>query len=561
MRVYARAPPRLPCSVVKLVPQRRGAKVAALALLAACRSEHREPPGPNVGPSAAPSVSAASPTESAMRARIASLGRVHGAPLRVPGVAGGDDRWLVLVGDESEARAAWIASPKDAKPIDDFPFGVRLLDAHVAGDRAELRVETRSFLDQPAGLRAIVAVDLAQARVVPAVMPELARGAAALVARDAAAPKSASREALVKAVEKLDAALASAHAEARVFRVWQGRFVEARGPFADLDAKGRADVHAFLTAHQGAWKCADTMCEASDGTVVFDPSTTPPRASALVLRPAPPPARGAGVGEARRSVASSTSHAALPWLRERAGATAEELGEAPLATAGGTIAVGTTPPEPGARGASTVAYLTVVEGGSGRVFPLRAFAPEEKAEVRFLDFDGDGRTDVLFRTTFLEDGVERASTLAFRAPHPSIEDEGAREPALALYAMAPSLDDAVRAILASETRGVDPVDACQLALRAKSPAGLRGAAVADARVITFNEPGDPSERPASVRASDATAEALRGFVGCPLVCDKDRPFCRYLPKDEADKPYMEYFWFTWASGHARLAGLARYTGS
>jgi hypothetical protein len=84
--------------------------------------------------------------------------------VHVPANGDRGPRWLVFLGTDDEARAAWLVDEQgDGVPVDEWPPGVRVLGGVVDERLAYLWIETLEAIGQPAGIRAPLAVSIAGA--------------------------------------------------------------------------------------------------------------------------------------------------------------------------------------------------------------------------------------------------------------------------------------------------------------------------------------------------------------------------------------------------------------
>jgi hypothetical protein len=131
------------------------------ALAVACRSGPKAPPDADAGtagsdPSLASAPAAPDPA-TVIAAFAAAHGGHHAGPFPIP-----TGRWLFFVGG-NVAHAAWIASmsPATSSPVFeaiDLPRAVRVVDVVVHDATAYVMLESVAALDQPAGLRGVIAV-------------------------------------------------------------------------------------------------------------------------------------------------------------------------------------------------------------------------------------------------------------------------------------------------------------------------------------------------------------------------------------------------------------------
>jgi len=516
---------------------------------------------------------------------LAGHGLPHVQPMSLPRDSRGRERWLAFVGTSEVALGAWrVARAPDgtveAAPVPRWPAGVRVLGGVVEHGTTYVLLESLAVLDQPAGLRAtwidgaersspFEASPLALSGVTDVadlgsrvqnrpqiITPE--GGTGTLLATLHAA--STSSEALVRSLSAEGADL---------YVAWQSLFLERSGHVDRGETSpGPTTERALAIVRDalGTQACGPDTCEAwSDrgrAVVRFAPEGGRWVVRALI-EDAPASRTSApstAANPAHEVEASTTEDATAEVLRARVRETKQLLGEAPLASTGGTIGVALTDAAPDAP------CVVVREGASARLFPLdvgavRAEANEVTWSVGFADVDGDGRTDVALRMNATRaDGAPLAWTQVFLAPPPSIQASSV-DPDLpsAFVAMnTPDAKAAARAAASLPPHGVPHDDACRLLSAASTPAGFRRVSSADARLLLFQEPGRPTWRPKIVTRDKVASDQVRGLSAhcAELSCSATRPYCAWASATDS-----EHAWFGWGSdGTLELMGAADYDG-
>lgn len=512
-----------------------------------------------------------------MAAAMSTHGEPHAQPLALAPEASGRQRWLAFTGSADVALGAWhVTRATDGTvtvvPVDHWPTGVRVLGGILSGGVAYVLLETRAVLDQPGGLRGVwidggrspfdvspLALadvhdldDLAARLGQPPSLGTATRNAVSLLSTLRAA--STSSGALVKA-------LASEGAD--VGALWQSTFVQKQ---AHLDGQGAAPspladralaiVHDALETQACGVDACESWTERGRAVVRFVVEGGRWMIHSVVEDAVAPRATTPGM---RHEVdASMDSDVTATVLRERAHEVQQVLGQAPLTAAGGTIGVGLTDLEPG------VPAIAVREGDAARVFlvdapPLHG-APAPVWDVAFADVDGDGRTDVVLRMVGKrDDTTPLAWTQVFLAPPASVQPTTlAPDLATALATMdAPDSHAAAHAAATLPARGVSREDACRVLSTARTPAGFRRVATADARVLLFDQPGMPTWRPKVVPSAKVGPGDVRDLgVHCPdIECSATRPYCVWSAGADS-----QHAWFGWADGQLALVGVADYDG-
>jgi hypothetical protein len=492
-------------------------------------------------------------------------GDPHSTPIYIPAKPKDVEHWLAFVGGDS-ALSAWLVTPSDDKhlisQIGEWPTGLRVRDAFVeAGNHgfagndtssnAYLLVESLPGLGQPAGLRAIVRVDISEAQYVSSVSRDEALIAPSAGLADTAKVKpvldavSAEEDAVIKLLsdeqsEQLAALLgkkdvAAADLAALVPKAglgvatqWQKVFVNPVGKAATAD-----DLRALIAGR--SWECHYATCDAADELAVLGAED-----GHLVIREIlrSPPPLGVPTAGARKVIAASpTTEATAKAVRALGTLDAKVVAEAPFG-AHGTI---------GVAGSGSDRMLIVRDGGYVMKGSGHADEDTPPDQLRFLDVDGDGYTDVA-STTKTEEGEQ---VFFFDTP---LSAEGGDVAAGMAAIGAKDLDDAVARALALTDKPVTPAAACALLAPIKNARTLKKAGP-HARVYAFTEPGEPEIGHADVGKS--SGKELHADLGsCDLACDPVRPVCSM-----GEMPGVDYFLFTWNGDKLELLVAAVYRGA
>ena len=536
----------------------------------------RAAPPPSTTSSPLPDSVPAWPT--ALSTVLASRGDPHAQPIALPPDARGRSRWLVFSGPVDVAWGAWRVAraadgTTDVEPVDRWPVGVRVLGAVVEGGVAYVLLESVGVLDQPAGLRAAW-IDTSGGpspfESSPMALADV-RDTTELASRvkhppsrehDAAGLLATLRTASAS-TGSLSSVLAAEGADVRI--AWQSLFTQRVGHFDGPAAASSPLASAMLAVVREALAtqaCGTDACEAWTETgravVRFGRQD-----SHWVIREViedAPVARAPPVGLPLHAVpAAADASETEAILRARAREVRQVLGQAPLATSGGTIGVGLTDLDPDAP------VVALREGAAVRVFAIDADAVRgESGDARwdaaFADVNGDGRTDVVMKWSGTGvGGLPLSWSQAFIAPAPSVQAstlEADLASALVLIE-APDAGAAARAATSLPLRTVSHDDACRLLGAAATPAGFRRHASGDARVFHFDEPGMPTWRPKVVPLAKLANDDVRDVaMHCAdLQCSATRPYCAWTGGADS-----AHFWFDWRDGQLEIVGAADYDG-
>jgi hypothetical protein len=546
-----------------------------------------QPPPPPAAPAEPPAPLPPAPVvwPDGLTAVMAPHGPPHAQPL--PLDAAGRERWLAVVGtgdgggsSSDEALGAFrVARGPDGtyagEPVADWPTAVRVVGGIREAGVTYVLLETVAALDQPGGLRGVwidgrdhrspfetspLALagtrdidDLATRLKQPAMLGSAERNAVSLVATLRAAAASPGALARTLATDGTD-----------VGDVWQSIFVQ---PVGHLDGQGAAPsalTDRVLTVVRSALEtqaCGVDACEAwtDAGHAVVRFVVQGGRwVIRWVLEDARPPTSAAS-GSPRRAVEPVTDpQATTALLRARAGEVLRVVGEAPLTSSGGSIGVGLTDLAPDAP------VIAVREGAASRTFVIDQVAArkawgDERWDAAFADVDGDGRTDVVLRMEGTRAGAATAWTQVFLAPPASVQSRSLAPDLASSYAVmeAPDVRAAALSAAALPARGISRDEACRLVTMASTPAGFRKAAIAEARVLRFDQPGLPTWLPKIVPSAKVTADDVRGLGAhcAEMSCSATRPYCSWSGGTDS-----QHFWFTVHDSDLAIAGAADYDG-
>lgn len=479
------------------------------------------------------------------------------------------------------------AAPVAAVPVDPNappPASVPLASKYVGGFHLSLPgnedlqgglVESLAALDQPAGVKGVLLSGepstLEREVVALAYEKASADSASGIRAAVSATPKELLLEFIrgVKGTSQVKAALADDGAQ--FYGLTQGTFLvrDQRVTKATAMEDDLATIERLLRLAETTARCLGTVCAAVDeegvdrGAIVLDGPLSALRIAGvfdLDQRPNAPATTKAAVVAASKDT-SSTARAVADVEH------AVILGEAPLSSSGGTHGIVRIEAETG-----TQTLEVVVDGPLTLVLPLFYFditglEPELPVlDVRFLDADGDGRTEVLLRRTSSPYPGEGSATMIglVRAPT-SLRGAMPSEPELdptfdPWMVRAKSADAAVAAVLAAQPMAIQPADACAILEQLGTPQGVSRYASPDAIFLSFQEPGLPSfaaARRISPLSKASPSDRTAYFTPCEwLRCEGN--FCTL----KIEPPGSGHAWFERdASGKPRVTAVAGYGGS
>jgi hypothetical protein len=503
-----------------------GMKRALLVVLAACGGP-RAMPAPPIA-SAAPSQSAsavvvAPPAPPQTRDHIVafakSRGGLHGEPVKMPYrrfTLQGAECWLFFVGGDV-AHAAWLATPWDSKwgkpsktlpgvnavvqaalledgvvfeRVDKWPRAVRVISAKPTSSSVQLELESLAARDQPAGLRvAYVVEDDIGAGSMPTASP-------AETNRPTVNEKAATA-ALARAAASKSALAAALAPNATLVEVWQrafrrdkplvaGDLTPAMLQIAKTAAERDCDIQGACVDDQGVG-----VVLAQDGAHF--------RVSQIVSSPV-----------AANATADATPTPVSPeeaLVSFRANETAEGTPRALASVASGEKRLLVVRDD-------RSAYLVERDGPYSRVTNVWNQRFEKSTvEARFEDVNGDGVLDMaLFARWPKQDGAptfdnRSIATIVYRTRAISKE---ILQPGLAAeidLVGARDLEDAIKRARSPVVGAVTTKsEACVVLAASTTPAGLARSSVSSARIVTFDNPMDPSSATRVVPVTRASAD-------------------------------------------------------
>jgi len=446
--------------------------------------------------------------------------------------------WLVVLGTKEAARAPWFVDDSGSTSL--LEEGVSWPSAaRVAGHTIDapngmvyLRVESLAAPGQRAGLFGVVPIRLRRGwtphgledlevslRLAGARSDgELDARRRALQRRPASGPPRAELAALLqRAGQSTRALLRAVPAEGLTYSVIrQDRyFIESvlltPGELPRAPMLGRV---LSLVRGYGGWPCQRELCASDEGLLSLRRSGRGHQLDGVIdARPASPhlPSHGVPAAVPARRPSQETHRIAADLLSRP-----EVLSEAPLSSAGGVIAVAVVRRgKPGFE--EQAAWMITIEGVA--VSARRLARHEQAWQVRFVDVDADGRTDVLLGAPGAR-GDACAAYLAPRQVEPSSRTElGADELAGYYLADAPSLGAAVRALSAAPHGPPPPLAAARAAV-------ARGRLAPGARAFLLSD--DSATPPRAVRPPPPGRDLLPACVGewkLAFGCDRRRPIC------------------------------------
>jgi hypothetical protein len=310
---------------------------------------------------------------------------------------------------------------------------------------------------------------------------------------------------------------------------WQQVFVKPTG-----HGKTPADLRPLVAGK--SFTCNYIACESGGTLVVLGED----QGKVVIRDVLVPPAQPIGAGTRKIVPAAATNAATERTLHELGRLDGKVLAEAPLGDRGGTIGVTTADAD----------HSLVARDGAFVVLGSAQVQDDTTPDkLRFVDVDGDGRTDVAIVVTD-EQGTPRFyfDTIASAYDH----DLAAGLAALG----AKDLDDAVARALALDAHPVTPAQACALLTSIKSKKSLDKAGP-HARVLAFEEPGEPEVGGQDMGKDGAHAVHDAFASGCELDCDPTRPEC----ERPGMGPDTDYFLFQWNGDKLELALAMIYMGA
>ena len=496
--------------------------------------------------------------------------------------SGRPERWVVFLGSPDVARAAWVVTPGAAVravvPVDKWPEGVKVLGATVRGNMVYVLVQTVETMDQPKDVKSVWTIDASYATA--GTLDDDWRFVGAdsvddIQKRLSMPPPSAGlrHEDMINALKGAGASIAAVgkafpEAGADYYYVWQEAITQ-KGPHLDYKTVARSPLRGKIMrlVNDAALqeRCESQICWAYGelGELLGGVAMAQDGGSVVIQGFVEAmPSRTAKTGTPTQpsdaqNVATDGPNTRQALLEQMTEAPAQIYGEAPLGN-GGTIGVAQS------KDPDHHVIVVVREGNFTRIYhdtsAVRGgLVPQE---VHFADVDGDGRNDVIVHSAGKWNaGIQTVNYYrALIAPHSlqtfTLEGDVAAEMAMA---GADSMKTAVDAALKVTPKGVRLGDACRDLNGAWTLDGFRRAAVDDAKILTFDEPGWPlphgtlKRGVVTLRPDDVKQV---GRMCRKMTCDPSRPVCTYMEPGA----YSEYYWFTFNGDFPRLAGAAFYNG-
>lgn len=566
---------------------------AGLISCAGSGAPNLAPPKPSDA-AAAPSSDASSaivtPPAPDPLAAVRAHGSIVGEPLHVPSTDGKEEL-VAFVGRDGVTQGAFRVADGVTSPMSRWPVGVSVVSSFVVDRSAYAVVESRAVLDQPAGKHGIAAVDASPEWDPFAVEDGLIAFESVTTADAAIAILSATptptatakadakeRHALLeRAGKSLDALKKELPSGADLFEAYQGVFLDVREHVDGDKLAAHPAREAMLSLVRAAsiGTCAAHACEATQagsdahlGSVVFTKAQGKWAIRGFFGATPTPPRWGASGSRALvENDKTTTSTEAV--LSPRATAS-KLLGQASLG-AQGTIGVAITDLD-GLDGGDPA--LVIHDGPFEALLPLDEFGsssfanpdgdkPVETYDVRFLDADGDGRTDVLVRRTSAAYGDAQpiVMTQLYFVPK-SLRSSTRLQVVASVDAqmelmLGKTLDDAATSMLAFAPAAIDEKRACALLSKAKSASGLASITTKDAVVALFEEPQLPSFPRRVLPIAQTPKEFFTDVGSCKDLRCNGVSYC----SREIDKPASIHYWFRRVGKELKLAGIADYAGS
>lgn len=486
------------------------------------------------------------------------------------------------VASASASASATVEAPLLSTPPSAMPIGSKLLGSVrislPENDAVDgWLVESLAVKDQPAGVRGVLLPRPVREIEMQAFALAFEKASLEGMRRSRVAITDARQAEMLAFVagqrdrETVRGALSDAGYD--VYSVSQGTFLvrvrhvtKEGATDADLDALVR-----MLRDAKSGKECLGSVCRALDermndvGSIVLD---GPPSALRIVglIDPAPPPPPPAASRTAR-AVSPTKDRAAIDAALDAAGIKDRTVvAQAPLDGAGGTIALALW--DDGERRVQMV----MVDGDVTAIMPVTDLERtemwgEERGvfEARFVDVDGDGRTELLARRNkSYYAGGRITTTVLVRAP---TSLRGLGPPAVLIdrdydpwLMRAKSADAALAAVIGAKPMVVADADVCALTAALGTPEGLARDATSDAIFIAFEEPSCPwyatakQVSPLATSRADDRASAFQSCENAKCVGAS----CRI----SYEQPSSSYVWFARdASGKPRVTAVAYYYGS
>jgi hypothetical protein len=574
----------------------------AVALVTGCASPQPSSPAPSSAPSAAGSPGAAASQVAPPRAPAAprpppevlafaaSKGGIHGDHFLLPPDEKGRLRWGVFVGGPRVARALFAVSVEGGVPesqrLANLPQGVAVVAAVARGEQIFVLLRSLALLDQPAGLRGVLVFssgggslpdDAAGGRWLSGAHDEaeLRGRLEAMPRQPAAAPGARDAAALQALLPRLFEAISAdprwsgepvARGGASVVKRWQGALLDHVGLVFRGKPGGeprRLLLRALAIAARdqgcGADRCVVSGSDGEAYELEFVLDEGEARVRSVTVDEAPPRAALGTPGRRALPVAGGGA-ATLEALSVLEDGAYRVVAEVPLSDGNtGTIGLAFTEEE----GDSPRGKVVVRDGDAWVVRDVWLSKGPGAGDVRFADLDGDGRTDLLLRTT-LDLGDKLVARYDTHLAPRSLRDEGSpgiyrSDPAALVAAFdKPSIDAALDAVVKLPARGASRDEVCALFPGPKGRQSLSGVAAPGARFIGYTEPSSVrySYR-ATPLASASAARISQLRDAChKLTCSLNRPACWLT-----DGPSYDVTLLRWQGGELRLGDVVIYEGS
>lgn len=489
-------------------------RLVAIALVAISCTRSAPPTTGAPPPVSKPAAPAAPAFPEAARAELVSkYGAVFGTPIFV---TVGPPRWIVLVADGGAPLSGWLVEPDGSiRPaMGRWPWGAMPSGRVAVVDRdwrvdVDIDVLSTAALDQPAGLSGRVEVRLR--KQLGSLLPGTTSSDFEIEAVVPAIDWVDAAEHEPDVVPALHEAATSDDALARlwpaggvpVLKLYHQTFARTVSTLATPAEAGELrKLLAAISSCEGR-RCARDGSAAGElvtytllgdkpvlrAWVRGESARTPSSAAALVA-PAPDP------GALARTAAAFGVHDKL-------------LAQAPLRGGQGLIGV--------------IGQSAQVVARDGDFADLTVSIDAPVTDARFVDYDGDGLTDVVVEghqdpsrsgVSFLITGGPTADSLAGRAAE--LAAMGGRKK---------DLDGAVHLALAAPAKPIDPAAACRLVAKAAHDAtGVE----LFTYVVPNGHPGMSWDR-AQGRAKELETEleGRKGTCAATIRCSPTRPYCQF----------------------------------
>ena len=505
----------------------------------------------------------AHPLPAAAVEKLKAYGAPHGHAVYIPAQGKDVEHWLAFVGGDA-AMSAWLVTPSDKDhllgQIGEWPTALQVDGAHLEttphgfpGNEGTtfvyLLVTSRAGMGQPAGLHGVVRIGIDPAQYSSSVenMEDLIVPLAGVTDPEAISkkldPVSAEMNTTMGLIsddaqtalgttlsdpKTADAALAALIPKDGfgIATGWQSLFAKPTGK-----GKTVGDLRPLLTGKN--FTCNYIACTSGGASTIATLGTEDGK---VVIRDViAPAAQPIGAGTRKLVPASATTAITERTLKELGFLDAKPFLEAPLSDRGGTL------------GLSHDGKLIARDGDYVIVGSVSIDDSVTPDMVKFVDVDGDGRTDVA--TAQKQDNGSVAYFF-------DLVDNSHDLPAGMAALGATDLNDAVTRALALEQHPVTADQACALLKSIKNKKSLAKAGP-NAHVFAFEEPGEP-EYGGDDLGKDSAKELHEDLANdCTLDCDATRPEC----ERPAMGPDTDYFLFHWNGDKLELVTAMVYRGA